>query len=86
MPCFESIIYLYGFNFEQILNSLCINQPVTNQPQNGVMLFLIQYMTFPHHADVQGHMHFMGGSEAEKKNKTNIVILSIDYCQSAAAD
>lgn len=52
-----------------------------------MLLFLIQYMTFPHHADVHGNLHFMGGSEAEKKQpKRNIVIPSIDYRQSAEAE
>lgn len=54
-----------------------------------MLLFLIQYMTFPHHADVHGNLHFMGGSEAEKKKKKpkrKIVIPSIDYRQSAEAE
>lgn len=83
MPCFESLIYLYGFNFEQIL----IPSASINLSENvAMLLFLIKYMTFPHHADVQGNTHFMGGSEAEKTPKTNIVIPSIDNRQSAAAE
>lgn len=57
-----------------------------NLSENVAMLFLIKHMTFPHHADVQGNTHFMGGSEAEKTPKTNIVIPSIDNRQSAAAE
>lgn len=72
MPCFQSLIYLCGYNFEQLFNSICINQPVKEWSDvvTKKTVFNTMHDFFPHHADVQGYMRFMGGSEAENNNNT----------------